>query len=86
MEREEPRFPHRFVAERAEAGVRLDGALARRFPALSRSRLQRMVKAGFAKVNGSVSRPGRSLVPGDEVEVLLEVVTRPFARPEKIPS
>jgi 23S rRNA pseudouridine1911/1915/1917 synthase len=85
MERDEPRFPHRFVAERAEEGVRLDLALARRFPGMSRSRLQRLVKGGFALVNGRPTRPGRSLAVGDEVEILMEVETRPYARPENIP-
>ena len=84
MERDEPRFRHRFTAERAEDGVRLDVALARRLPGVSRSRLQRLVKEGFATVNGRDTRPGRTLALGDAVEVLLEVETRQYARPENI--
>jgi 23S rRNA pseudouridine1911/1915/1917 synthase len=85
MEREEPRFRQRFIAERAEDGVRLDLALVSRFPGYSRSRLQRLVKTGFATVNGKAARPGRTLLPGDAVEVLMEVETRSYARPENIP-
>jgi len=85
MEREEPRYRQRFTAERAEEGVRLDVALARRLPGVSRTRLQRLVRDGFATVNGRETRPGRALAAGDAVEVLLEVETRPYARPENLP-
>jgi 23S rRNA pseudouridine1911/1915/1917 synthase len=85
VEREEPRYRHRFVAERAEVGVRLDRALVGRFPAISRSRIQRLVKGGYATVNGHPTRPGRALAAGDRVEVLFEVETRPYALPERIP-
>jgi 23S rRNA pseudouridine1911/1915/1917 synthase len=85
VEREEPRFRHRFVAERAEDGVRLDLALVGRFPGVSRSRIQRVVKGGFATVNGKTCRSGHALVPGDEVVVLLEVEARPYALPENLP-
>jgi 23S rRNA pseudouridine1911/1915/1917 synthase len=85
VEREEPRFRHRFVAERAEQGVRLDLALVARFPGVSRSRLQRLVKDGHATVNGKTTRPGRVLAVGDEVVVVMEVASRPYALPENIP-
>ncbi len=85
MEREEPRFRQRFIAERAEDGVRLDLALVSRFPGYSRSKLQRLVKGGFATVNGKTARPGRALMPGDEVVVLMEVETRSYAKPDNIP-
>ncbi len=85
MEREEPTVPNRFVAERAESGVRLDLALVGRFPGVSRSRIQRAVKAGFGTVNGKTTRPGRLLSAGDEVVLLLEAEARPYALPENIP-
>jgi 23S rRNA pseudouridine1911/1915/1917 synthase len=85
MERDEPTVRHRFTAERAEEGVRLDLALVARFPGVSRTRVQRMVKEGFATVNGKPSRPGRTLVAGDRVEFLFEVETRPYALPENLP-
>ena len=85
VEREEPRFRHHFIAERAEDGVRLDLALVGRFPGVSRSRIQRVVKAGYATVNGNSCRSGHTLVPGDEIIVMLEVEARPYALPENIP-
>ena len=85
MEREEPKFRHRFTAERAEAGVRLDRALVGRFPGYSRTHLQRLVKDGFATVNGRPARPGRTLADGDAVEVIMEAETRSYARPENLP-
>ena len=85
MQREEPVVRHRFAAERAEAGVRLDLALVGRFPGFSRSKLQRLIRDGYAKVNDRTARPGRILVVGDVVEVLLEAEIRAYARPENIP-
>jgi 23S rRNA pseudouridine1911/1915/1917 synthase len=85
VEREEPTVRNRFTAERAERGVRLDLALVARFPGVSRSRIQRLVKGGYATVNGKATRPGRVLVPGDEVVLLLEAEARPYALPENIP-
>jgi 23S rRNA pseudouridine1911/1915/1917 synthase len=85
VERDEPRFRQRFVAERAEDGVRLDLALVGRFPGYSRSRFQRLAKEGFATVNGKPARPGRTLVAGDEVVVLIDSETRTYARPENLP-
>jgi 23S rRNA pseudouridine1911/1915/1917 synthase len=85
METGEPDVRHRFRAERAEVGVRLDVALTRRFPGYSRSKLSRFVKDGLAFVNGKEARPGRILADGDEVEISLEQETREYARPEKIP-
>jgi 23S rRNA pseudouridine1911/1915/1917 synthase len=85
MQREEPVVRHRFAAERAEAGVRLDLALVGRFPGFSRSKLQRLIRDGYAMVNGKTARPGRILVLGDVLEVLMEVEVRAYARPENIP-
>ncbi|MHC4821330.1 MAG: RluA family pseudouridine synthase [Planctomycetota bacterium] len=84
MTSDEPRSSHRFTAERAEDGVRLDRALVARFPGYSRSRLAKAVKAGYALVNGKETRPGRTLAIGDDVEILLETPTRSYAMPEKI--
>ncbi len=79
------RVRHRFTAERAEHGVRLDRALAARFPGYSRSRLQRAVKEGHATVNGRPARAGRPLSAGDDVVVELATETRSYALPENIP-
>lgn len=51
-----------------EAGERLDRALARLWPDLSRSRLQGMIGSGAVRVNGQAIRPSYRLSPGDAVE------------------
>ena len=51
---------------------RLDKFLVSRFPDLSRSRLQSLIKDGLVKVNGSVvMKTGLVVEPGSQVEVLL---------------
>ena len=50
-----------------EAGVRLDQFLAARVPALSRSRLQQLVKEGFVLVNGRTAKASSKLRAGDHV-------------------
>ena len=51
----------------AEAGVRLDQFLAARVPALSRSRLQQLVKEGSVLVNGRTAKASTKLRAGDHV-------------------
>lgn len=53
-----------------QAGQRLDQWLAAQSPALSRTRLQRLIKAGAVAVNDRVvQRPGHRLEAGDRVRV-----------------
>ncbi len=85
MSTEDPRVRHRFLADRGEAGIRLDLALVARFPGYSRSKLQRLVKDGHAQVNGNTARPGRLLHEGDLVLVDLEFPAHPFPLAEDIP-
>jgi 23S rRNA pseudouridine1911/1915/1917 synthase len=51
------------------AGLRLDLALARLFPAHSRSRLQSWLKDGFVRLDGSQPDPRRKVWGGEYVEV-----------------
>lgn len=76
---------HRFTALRVDGGSRLDKFLVIRFPGYSRSMLQRFVREEHVKVNGKTTRPGRTLKDGDQIEVRLPQLTRPYARPENIP-
>lgn len=55
------------VAERDEAGLRLDVLLCRRLPALSRARVRSMLDAGEIQVNGRRSRKGIRMAPGDRI-------------------
>lgn len=51
------------------AGMRLDQALAGLFPDYSRSRIQRWIKKGDVKMNGSVPRPRDQVHGGENVEI-----------------
>jgi 23S rRNA pseudouridine1911/1915/1917 synthase len=81
-------FEHRFVAEPADEGDRLDVFMVRRFPGWSRTQLARQIDDGHVAVNGRVGgrvRPGMRIDAGDEVRVYLAQRTEPYAAPEKIP-
>ena len=58
-----------FCLAPAEAGVRLDQFLVARVPAVSRSRLQQLVKEGFVLVNGRTAKSSTKLRAGDHVTV-----------------
>ncbi|MFQ5776896.1 MAG: RluA family pseudouridine synthase [Terriglobia bacterium] len=65
---------------------RLDHFLAAHLPELSRSRLQQLIRAGGARVDGHVEwRPGLRLRGGERLQ--LEIVERPSLRavPEDVP-
>jgi 23S rRNA pseudouridine1911/1915/1917 synthase len=61
----------------AEAGLRLDQALARLLPKESRTRLARLVEQGAVLVDGECARPRHKLRGGEVIEVTL------LARPEE---
>jgi 23S rRNA pseudouridine1911/1915/1917 synthase len=61
----------------AEAGLRLDQALARLLPKESRTRLARLVEQGAVLVDGESARPRHKLRGGELIEVTL------LARPEE---
>lgn len=60
--------PLAFEAGAADAGRRLDLALAGRFPGLPRAEIQRWIRAGRASVNGRGAKPSARLARGDRVE------------------
>jgi 23S rRNA pseudouridine1911/1915/1917 synthase len=53
----------------APAAGRLDAVLAAAFSDLSRARVQRLVEAGNARVNGTVARKALAVVEGDSLEL-----------------
>ena len=58
-------FAHRVPAELA--GQRLDAALAKLEPALSRAQLRKLVESGRVTVGGAVVKPAHKLRAGDEI-------------------
>jgi 23S rRNA pseudouridine1911/1915/1917 synthase len=59
----------RFIAAADDAGTRLDVFLSRRLPALSRSRLQKLITAGHVHVDGAIAKNSLALHAGASVEV-----------------
>jgi 23S rRNA pseudouridine1911/1915/1917 synthase len=65
-----------FCAEAAAVGLRLDQFLAASVPALSRVRIQDLIKAGLVTLNGLATKPGARLRAGDAISL-----TEPPAAP-----
>lgn len=70
-----------FIANEEDRGIRGDVFVARRLQ-LSRSQAARLFALGHVLVNGTVSKPGRMLQPGDEVHVRAEPPEPPSLQPE----
>lgn len=82
-----PARTHEFHAEPADKGKRLDHFLAARLPALSRSRVQDLIRQGYVALvgRGVASKPGLQL-RGDECIRVEEIELPPLAAvPEPIP-
>ncbi|NGO38608.1 RluA family pseudouridine synthase [Limisphaera ngatamarikiensis] len=58
-----------FIIEESAPGERFDVFLHRRYPALSRSAIQRLIEQGAVKVNGRPVKPTHSPRAGEQVEV-----------------
>jgi 23S rRNA pseudouridine1911/1915/1917 synthase len=70
----------------AEAGQRLDRALAAFVNDLSRSRLKTLILAGHVAISGRTIRdPGHRVNVGDEVALMVPEATPAAPRPENIP-
>jgi 23S rRNA pseudouridine1911/1915/1917 synthase len=54
-----------------EPAIRLDRYLAKEYPELSRSRLQKLIEQGYIKVNGCGAKASQRLNVGDEIHVRL---------------
>jgi 23S rRNA pseudouridine1911/1915/1917 synthase len=66
-------------------GERLDVFVARRVPALTRSRVQRLIADGAIEVDGERAKAGLRLAPGDRVSVVVPPPAPSHAEPEAIP-
>ncbi len=75
----------RFAAAPHEAGPRLDVWLARRLPALSRARLQALIRAGSVTVNGAAVKEHRPVRAGDNIALVVPAPAPVALRPEAIP-
>ncbi|MCX7598168.1 MAG: RluA family pseudouridine synthase, partial [Armatimonadetes bacterium] len=66
-------------------GERLDRALARLLPALSRSYLKKLAKDGLCWINGQQAAPDRHVARGDQVVLLLDHPVVPPCHAEPVP-
>jgi 23S rRNA pseudouridine1911/1915/1917 synthase len=68
-----------------EGKLRLDQFLAKHLPQFSRSRLQRLIRDGFVRLNNSTSRPRQIVRGGDKIELTKPPLEKIETLPERIP-
>jgi 23S rRNA pseudouridine1911/1915/1917 synthase len=73
-----------FISRPADLGTRLDHFLAAQVPALSRSRLQDLIRGGHVTVNGAIVKPGAKLRTGDTVVVVEPAAVPSHTLPEDL--
>jgi 23S rRNA pseudouridine1911/1915/1917 synthase len=69
----------------ADPAVRLDKYLAEKYPDLSRSLLQRLIKQGFILINDSVAKASQKLSAGDSIYLELPPPEKILLAAEHIP-
>ena len=75
----------RLIVPKEEARVRLDHFLAKKLPHYSRSRIQQLIRTGFVRLNGIVTRQSHRVRTGDEIEIREPQLEKTKAQPEAIP-
>jgi 23S rRNA pseudouridine1911/1915/1917 synthase len=73
------------VVEQSLPGGRLDSFLRTKFPAASRSALQRLIEQGHIRVNGRTAKSTHSPRAGDQIEIHWPEARPANAQPEYIP-
>ena len=66
-------------------GERLDRFIASKLAEMSRARIQALIRDGHITLNGSTAKPGRLLVSGDLISVIIPDPVAAEAQPENIP-
>ena len=74
-----------FTVERSLPAERLDTYLRRRFPAVSRGAVQRLLEQGCIRVDGRAVKPTHAPRAGERVEVRWPEARPAEAQPERIP-
>ncbi len=72
------------VIEASEHGLRLDQALHRLMPDISRSRQQEWIRAGQVLLNGAPARPKDKVAVGDRLDLDIPESRKTLDRPESI--
>jgi len=77
---------YRFEIPEGKKKERIDVFLATSVENATRSKVQKLIEAGFVKVNGKVVKASYSVLPGDIIEATHPISPRPeYAEPEEIP-
>jgi 23S rRNA pseudouridine1911/1915/1917 synthase len=72
-------------ATSADAGRRLDSFLAERVPALSRTRIQELIREGNVRVDGNVAKVSHRIAASEVIEINALPRRAPVAQPEDLP-
>jgi 23S rRNA pseudouridine1911/1915/1917 synthase len=68
-----------------ESGKRLDFFLSQKNPALSRSRIKKLIKTGYIQVGGKSAKAGMRIKENDQIFLTLPALQKLEAKPESIP-
>ena len=75
----------RLTTTAADRGLRLDVFLARALPALSRSRIQQLIRSGHVTVDGRSAKVSAALEPDVTVDVTIPATVAAAVAPESLP-
>jgi len=74
-----------FLVEKSLPAERLDAFLRRKFPAVSRVTLKRLIEEGHIRVNSRTAKPTHAPRAGEEIEIYWPEPRPASAQPEEIP-
>ncbi|HEX4653922.1 MAG TPA: RluA family pseudouridine synthase [Candidatus Udaeobacter sp.] len=77
--------PIDFLVPEEHNKLRLDQFLAKQAPQYSRSRLQQLIRGGFVRLNGAITRPRQIVRVGDKIDLIEPPPEKIETRPEPIP-
>jgi 23S rRNA pseudouridine1911/1915/1917 synthase len=75
----------KLTATAGDAGRRLDLFLAQRVPALSRTRIQELIREGNVQVDGRIAKVSHRISTGEAIEIKLQPRPALVAAPEDLP-
>ena len=77
---------YRIIIPEGKKKERLDVVLTNQIENATRSKIQKLIEAGYVTVNANPEKPSYKVQPGDIVEVTIPISPRPEeAEPEEIP-
>jgi len=80
-----PAHPEKFTVEKSLPSERLDAFLRRKFPAVSRVAMKRLIEEGHIRLNGQPVKPTHTPRAGEQIEIHWPEPRPATAQPEQIP-